>query len=121
MLLSGFENRFIGGEEGSLYLVGSSLFGEGSGTPLQYSCLENPMDGGAWWAPVRGVAKSQTQLSDLTFTFHFSGIGEGNGNPLQCSCLEDPRDGGAWWAAVSGVAQNQTRLKGLSSSSFLVP
>ena len=47
------------------------FFGEGNGTPLQYSCLENPMDGGAWWAAVHGVAKSQTQLSDLTFTFHF--------------------------------------------------
>ena len=43
--------------------------GEGDGTPLQYSCLENPMDGGAWWAAVRGVAKSQTQMSDFTFTF----------------------------------------------------
>ena len=43
-------------------------FGEGSGTPLQYSCLENPMDGGAWWAAVHGVAKSQTLLSDFTFT-----------------------------------------------------
>ena len=68
---------------------------EGDGTPLQYSCLENPMDGGAWKAAVHGVAKSQTQLSDFTFTFHFSlsYIGEGNGNPLQCSCLENPRDG----------------------------
>ena len=45
--------------------------GEGNGTPLQYSCLENPMDGGAWWAAVQGVAKSQTRLSDFTFTFHF--------------------------------------------------
>ena len=45
--------------------------GEGSGTPLQCSCLENPMDGGAWWAVVHGVAKSRTQLSDFTFTFHF--------------------------------------------------
>ena len=44
---------------------------EGDGTPLQYSCLENPMDGGAWKAAVHGVAKSQTQLSDFTFTFHF--------------------------------------------------
>ena len=44
---------------------------EGNGTPLQYSCLENPMDGGAWWVAVHGVAKSQTQLSDFTFTFHF--------------------------------------------------
>ena len=42
--------------------------GEGNGHPLQYSCLENPMDRGAWWAPVHGVTKSQTRLSDLTFT-----------------------------------------------------
>ena len=49
-------------------------FGEGSGTPLQYSRLENPMDGGAWWAAVHGVAKSQTRLSDFTFTFHFHAL-----------------------------------------------
>ena len=42
---------------------------EGSGTPLQYSCLGNPMDGGAWWAAVQGVAKSRIRLSDFTFTF----------------------------------------------------
>ena len=41
---------------------------------LQYSCLENPMDGGAWWAAVHGVAKSLTQLSDFTFTFHFHAL-----------------------------------------------
>ena len=40
------------------------------GTPLQYSCLENPMDGGAWWAAVHGVVKSRTRLSDFTFHFH---------------------------------------------------
>ena len=45
--------------------------GEGNGTPLQYSCLENPMDGGAWKAAVHGVAEIRTQLSDFTFTFHF--------------------------------------------------
>ena len=45
--------------------------GEGDGTPLQYSCLENPMGGGAWWAAVHGVAKSRTRLSDFTFTSHF--------------------------------------------------
>ena len=44
---------------------------EGNGTPLQYSCLENPLDGRAWWAAVHGVTKGQTQLSDFTFTFHF--------------------------------------------------
>ena len=48
--------------------------GEGNGTPLQYSCLENPMDGGAWWAAVHGVAKCQTRLSDFTFTFHFHAL-----------------------------------------------
>ena len=53
-------------------LVGDiyALFGEGNGTPLQYFCLENPMDGGAWWAAVHGVADGRTQLSDFTFTFH---------------------------------------------------
>ena len=87
--------------------------GEGNGTPLQYSCLENPMDRGAWKAAVHGVAEGWARLSDFTFTFHFSlsCIGEGNGNPPQCSCLENPRDGGAWWAAVYGVAQSWTRLK----------
>ena len=47
---------------------------EGNGTPLQYSCLENPMDGGAWWAAVYGVAQIQTRLSDFTFTFHFHAL-----------------------------------------------
>ena len=42
--------------------------------PLQYFCLENPMDGGAWWAAVRGFAKSRTQLSDFTLTFHFHAL-----------------------------------------------
>ena len=42
--------------------------GEGNGTPRQYSCLQNPMDGGAWWAALHGVSKSQTRLSDFTFT-----------------------------------------------------
>ena len=48
--------------------------GEGNGTPLQYSCLENPIDGAACWAAVHGVLKSQTGLSDFTFTFHFHAL-----------------------------------------------
>ena len=48
--------------------------GEGNGNPLQYSCLENPMDGEAWWAVVHEVMKSQTRLSDFTFTFHFHAL-----------------------------------------------
>jgi len=51
-----------------------SSIGEGKGTPLQYSCRENPMDGGAWWAAVHGVAKSRTRLSDFTFAFHFHAL-----------------------------------------------
>ena len=51
-----------------------NYFGEGNGTPLQYSCLENPMDRGAWWATVHGVATSRTLLSDFTFTFHFHAL-----------------------------------------------
>ena len=47
---------------------------EGNGTPPQYSCLENPMDGGPWWAAVHGVAKSRTRLTDFTFTFHFHAL-----------------------------------------------
>ena len=48
--------------------------GEGNGTPLQYSCLENPMDGRAWWAAVHGVVKRWTRLSDFIFTFHFHAL-----------------------------------------------
>ena len=51
-----------------------SFLGEGNGTPLQYSCLENPMDGGAWWAAVHEVAKSWTRLSGFTFIFHFHAL-----------------------------------------------
>ena len=55
------------GDPGSIPESGRSA-GEGNGNPLQYSCLENPIDGGAWWATVYGVTKSQTRLSDFTFT-----------------------------------------------------
>ena len=50
------------------------LSGEGNGNPLQYSCLENLMDGGAWWAAVLGVAKNRTRPSDFTFTLHFHAL-----------------------------------------------
>ena len=62
--------------------------GEGNGNPLQCSCLENPRDGGAWWAAVYGVTQSWTLLKRLSR--------EGNGTPLQYSCLENPMDGGTW-------------------------
>ena len=56
------------GDPGSISGSRGRSPGERNGNPLQYSCLENPMDGGAWWATVHGVAKSQTRLSDFTFT-----------------------------------------------------
>ena len=62
-------------QDGTAILVSiKHILRESSGTPLQYSCLENPMDGGAWWAAVHGVAKSRTQLSDFPFTFHFPAL-----------------------------------------------
>jgi len=64
------------------------------------------MDGGAWWAAVHGVARSQTRLSDFTLFFHFH-------------ALENPSDGGAWWAAVYGATQSRTRLKQLSTILFI--
>ena len=57
-----------------IFLVPQCIYGEGNGTPLQYSCLENPMDGGAWKAAVHGVAEGWTQLKDFTFTFHFHAL-----------------------------------------------
>ena len=60
---------------GRVFINGiSTLYIEGYGTPLQYSCLENPTDGGAWKAAVHGVAEGRTRLSDFTFTFHFHAL-----------------------------------------------
>ena len=56
------------------FIVLSLCSGEGNGTPLQHSCLENPMDGGAWKATVHGVAEGQTRLSNFTFTFHLHAL-----------------------------------------------
>ena len=81
--------------------------GEGNGTPLQFSCLENPMDGGAWWAAVHGVARGRTQLSDFTFTFPFHALEK----EMAAHSSVLAWDRGAWWATVYGVAQSWTRLK----------
>ena len=80
---------------------------EDNGTPLQYSCLENPMDGGAWWAAVHEVAKSRTRLSDFTFTFmHWRRKWQPTPVFLFSSVLsgESQRQ----WAPVYGVAQSWT-------------
>ena len=126
--LDGKESTCNVGDLCSIPGLGRSPRG-GYGNPLQYSCLENPMDGGAWRATVHGVKKSDMTewLSTIThvnmasvlfiqfvflelYTAHVLWNGEGNGNPLQYSCLENPMDGGAWWAAVHGVARSRTRL-----------
>ena len=67
------------------------------------------MGGGAWWATVHGVAKSQTRLSNFTFTFHFNALEKETATRSSVLAWRIP--GGAWWAAVCGVAQSWTQLK----------
>ena len=93
-----------------------SNIGEGDGTPLQYSCLENPMDRGTWWAAVHGVAKSQTRLSDFTFTFHFHALVQEMATQSNVLAWRIPgtREPGG---LLSMGSHSGTRLKQLSSSS----
>ena len=99
----------------SWYLYSLTLgFRDGSGTPLQYSCLKNPMDRAVWWAAVHGVAKSRTRLSDFTFAFHFHALEK---EMATYSTILAWRIMGTGEPAVYGVSQSQTRLKQLSSSS----
>ena len=94
----------------------SPYYGEGNGTPLQYSCLENPMDGGAWWAAVHGVARSRTWQSNFTFTFHFHALEKemathsrvlawrtpGTGEPSGLPSMGSHRAGHDWSDSSSG-------------------
>ena len=83
------ESACNAGDLGFIPGLGRSPGGRNS-NQLQYLCLENSMDRGAWWVTVHGIAKSQTRLSNFTsFTSYFI-TGEGNGNPPQYSCLENP-------------------------------
>ena len=86
--------------------------GKGNGTPLRHSCLENPVDGGAWWAAVHGVTQSRTRLKRLSM--HAL---EKETATHSVFLPGDSQGRGAWRAAVCGVAQSRTRLKRLSSSS----
>ena len=100
----------------------SIVSGEGNGTPLQCSCLENPMDGGAWWAAVHGVAKSRTRLSNFTFTFHFHALEKETATHSSVLAWRIPGTGepGGLPSVVYGVAQSRTRLKRLSNRSSTV-
>jgi len=93
--------------------------GEGNGTPLQYSCLESPMDRGAWWAAVHGVAKSWTRLSDFTFTFNFHALEREMATHSSVLAWRIPGTGEPG-GLPSRVAQSWTWLKRLSSSSSML-
>ena len=92
---SAISRRLLNSKDTATKQLRASTSGEGNGNPLQYSCLENSMDGGAWWAAVHGVAKNRTRLRDFTFFLSIVTFGEGNSNPLLCSCLENAMDGEA--------------------------
>ena len=87
----------------------SALVREGDGTPLQYSCLENPMDGGAWWAAVHGVAKSWAQLSN--FTFHFHALEKEMATHSSVLAWRIPGIGEPGGLLSNGVTQSRTGLK----------
>ena len=92
----------VGRSHGSLGARGgaeSSVIWEGTGNPLQYSCLENPMDGKAWWATVQGVAKSRTQLSNFTFFHFFFSVAKGGaGLEYQLAWMGEEREREETWS-----------------------
>ena len=100
-----------------LWLLGFICGDKGNGTPLQYSCLENPMDGGAWWAAVHGVAKSRTQLSDFTFIFHFHALEKEMATHSSVLAWRIPGTGEPGGLPSLGSHKSRTRLKRLRSSS----
>ena len=87
-----------------IYTCVCVFIGEGNGSPLQYSCLENPMGRGAWKPAVHGVAEGRTRLSDFTFTFHFHTLEKEMATHSSVLAWRIP----AWWAAVYGVTQSRT-------------
>ena len=112
---TGKESACNAGDPGSTPGLGGSL-GKGNGNPLQSSCLENSMNGGARWAAVYGVTQSRIRLSDFTFTFHFPALEKKMATHSSVLAWRIPGtaepDG-----LPSRVAQSRARLKRLSSSS----
>ena len=114
-LLVGFSPLLLDGRP--QFLAGSWLKWRRQWHLLQYSCLENPMDRGAWWAALHGVAASQTQLSDFTFTFHFHELEKEMATHSSVLAWRIPGMGEPGGLAIYGVTQSRTRLKRLSGSS----
>ena len=108
--------------------------GEGNGTPLQYSCLENSVDRGAWWAAVHGVAKSRMQLRDFTFTFHFHALEKemathstvlawripGTGEPGGLRSMGSHRVGHDWSDLAAALNIYSTKKKHIFFISFTI-
>ena len=106
--------------DGYEFEISITHLGEGNGNPLQYSCLENPMDEGAWWAAVHGVAKSRTWLSNFTLTFHFPALEKemathssvlawripGMGEPLGLTSMGSHRVGHDWSDLAAAAASH---------------
>ena len=107
---------------------------EGNGTPLQCSCLENPMDAGAWWAAVHGVTESWTRLSDFTFTFHFHALEKemathssilalripGTGEPGRLLSIGSHRVGHDWSDLAAAAARKEKTLTIKLSQCFFI-
>ena len=94
-----------------IFRVQFSCSGEGNGTPLQYSCLENPMDGGAWQAAVHGVAESWTRLSYFTFTFHFHVLEKEMATHSSVLAWRIPGTGEPGGLLSMGSHKSRTRMK----------
>ena len=107
---------------------------EGNGTPLQYSCLENPMDRGAWKAAVHGVTEGQTRLSDFTFTFHFHALEKevathssvlawripGMGEPRRLPSMGSHRDGHDWSDLAVAVTSSDLKCQGSNFPRYII-
>ena len=111
MMLWGRDYDFLPDFEWRYLKSSLMLLGEGNGTPLQYSCLTNPMDGRARWTAVLGVAKSRTRLSDFTFPFPFHVLEKEMATHSSVLAWRIPGTGEPGGLPSTGSTQSRTRLK----------